>query len=64
MNGLKFGMLMYIDHLQNLISLWSWSVDFPHFGGILTQFLCIFGRTHGKNVLKFDRLIFPEYLQN
>ena len=121
-NSLKFGKLMYPDHLHNLldfghcllifpilaafwlcetgqnygfwafswecmgemawnltcwswppselIRFWSWSVDFPHFGGIVTEwnrsnleFMAIFWRGHGKNGLIFCMLMFPDHLQ-
>ena len=53
------------------LKFWSWSGDFPHFGVILTQwnrsnlgFLAIFFRMHGRKGLKFDMLMYPDYLVN
>ena len=36
-NGIKFGMLVYSDHLQNWLHFGSSTVDFPHYGEILTR---------------------------
>ena len=36
-NGLKFEVLMYPDHRWKIITFWSWSVDFTHFGSVLTK---------------------------
>ena len=54
-----------------LIRFWSWSVDFPPFSVILTQwnesnlwFLGISWRLHGGNSLKFCMLLHPGHLQN
>ena len=55
---------------SELIKFWSWSVDFPPFGIILTQceglnlgFLGISVRMHGVNGLKFYMLMYPDHLQ-
>ena len=54
---------------SKFIRLWSWSVDFPHFGAILTLwnrlnfgFLWIFFRIHGRNGIKFGMLMYPDQL--
>ena len=54
-----------------LISFWAWPVDFPHFGIILTKwnssnlgFREIFFRTHGRNGLKFDMLMYADHFWN
>ena len=56
---------------SEMIRLWSWSVDFPHIGCILTYwnrsnlgFLSIFCRTHCKNCLKLGMLVYPDRLWN
>ena len=41
------------------IRFWSWSVDIPHFG--VSR---IFFRTHERNCLKFDMLMYPDHLWN
>ena len=56
---------------SELIRFWSSSVDFSHFGIILTQWnrpnlqlLDIFWSTHGRNGLNFGMLMYPDHLQN
>ena len=56
---------------SELISLWSWSVDFSNFGTILTKwngsnlgFPGISRRTHGGNGLKFCMLMYLDHFQN
>ena len=56
---------------SKLVRLWSWSVDFSHFGVILTWwnrsnlgFLGISWRTHWGNGLKFCMLMYPNHRQN
>ena len=70
-NGLKFGMLMYPDHLQNWLEfshglliflvLTSFSLSESMFN---LGFLAIFFRTHESNGLVFDMLIYPDHLLN
>ena len=52
-----------------LIRFWSWAVKFRYFSTILTVFNLgwemgskHFLRTHGRNVLQFDKWIYPKYL--
>ena len=51
-------------------SSWSQSTDIPHFGAILTSGnksnlgSWIFFRTHGRNGLKFDMLMYTDHLWN
>ena len=69
-DGLKLGMLVYSDHLQNRLDfghgmliflIWVplWHVKQVKFGGS-----GIFFRTHGRNGLKFDMLMYPDHLWN
>ena len=66
--GLKFGVLNP-DHLWKMIRFWSWSVDFPHFGPILTWVKQVkfrgssSFRMNGRNGLKFDVLMYANYLR-
>ena len=48
---------------------WSWSVDFLHFGAILTSCQIwgvpgIFFKMHDRNGLKFYMLMYPDHLWN
>ena len=54
-----------------VIRFWSSSVDFPHFGGILTlwnrpnlRFPGTFLRTKGRNCIKIGMLMYSDHLQN
>ena len=56
---------------SELIIFWPWSVNFPHFGIILTWwnrlnlgFLAIFFRMHERNGLKFDMQMYPDCIFN
>ena len=60
-----------IQTTSELIKFGSSSVDFPHFGIILTlwnrlnlQLLDIFWRMQGRNGLNFGMLTYPDHLQN
>ena len=67
--GLKYDMLLYLDHL---IRYWSQSVDFTNFdilGFWLNETfqMCgfrIWWRTHDSSGLKFGMPIYPDYPQN
>ena len=68
-NGLKFCMLMYLDHIQNWLVLGYG--NFCNFGTILTLwnwsnlgFLGISWRTHRGNGLTYSMLLYPDHLQN
>ena len=60
---LKFGMVMYPDHLQNWLDFGHGLYDFTHFGGVLTWW----NRSDlgfGRNGWKFGMRMFPDHLQN
>ena len=61
----------YILTTSELIQFWSSSVDFPHFGIILTklnrpnlQLPDIFWRLQERNGLNLGMLMYPDHLQN
>ena len=70
-NNLEWPGIGHADVSWSPPEFWSWFVDFPHFGDILTKrnrsnllFLDIFLITLGRNWLKFGMLMYPDHLQN
>ena len=65
-NGLNFGMLMYPDHLQNLLNFVLGLLIFLFLASFWSRSnlgsLAIFFRMHGRNGLQFDMLMYPDYL--
>ena len=67
-DGLNFGMLMYPDHLQNMLNFGHGLLIFLILASFWNRsnwrFLAIFFRMPGRNGLKFDMLMYPDYLSN
>ena len=56
---------------SEFFKFWPWSLDFPHFGIILTKwnrsnlgFMALFFRMHGRNGSKFDMQMYPDCIFN